>query len=336
MGAVGQSIITANGIKALMDASAVGKLIKPKYFKFSETDYALDPTIENINGWIQKDITLYNTINENTIEFVCDVAPEEAAKYTKTAGLYLDDGTLFMLAKPPFPFPPMLRQTFKIQLVYQNAENLIDFSYLPFYETEQDLAILQNSASIGELALKTSEDIGMLQIAKADYYKFKEATNERLNNLETRANESEANISDLELTLLETNASLGNEILKNGKTKIPSPKQKKEKFIYVSNEGKKLLKKYFSEEKGYSLLSERKNRFHSIALINDVNSYLKIVFPNKNITSHSFRQTLISDLMSKSVNPKVVQTLVGHKNVQTTLGYYKPSEDDLFNALETR
>ena len=163
MGAVGQSIITSSGIKALMDASAVGKLIKPKYFKFSDTDYTLDPTIENISGWIQKDITLYNTINENTIEFVCDVAPEEAVKYTKTAGLYLDDGTLFMLAKPPFPFPPLLRQTFKIQLVYQNAENLIDFSYLPFYETEQDLAILNNAAVFGDEILKNAQEIGLIK-----------------------------------------------------------------------------------------------------------------------------------------------------------------------------
>jgi len=215
MGAVGQSIITANGIKALMDASAVGKLIKPKYFKFSDVDYTLDPIIEDISSWIQKDITLYNTINENTIEFVCDVAPEEAAKYTKIAGLYLEDGTLFMLAKPPFPFPPLLRQTFKIQLVYQNAENLIDFSYLPFYETEQDLAILQNSASIGELALQTSEDIAMLQIAKADYYKFKGEANERLGSLEARTGKSEVRISEIELSLLESNANLGDEILKN-------------------------------------------------------------------------------------------------------------------------
>ena len=215
MGVVGQSIITSSGIKALMDASAVGKLIKPKYFKFSDTDYTLDPTITDINGWIEKDISVYNTINENTVEFTCDVAPEEAAKYTKTAGLYLDDGILFMLAKPPFAFPPMLRQTFKVQLVYQNAENLIDFSYLPFYETEQDLAILQNSASLGELALKTSEDIGMLQIAKADYYKFKGEANERLGSLETRASESEEKINEIELSLLESNANLGDEILKN-------------------------------------------------------------------------------------------------------------------------
>ena len=163
MGAVGQSIITSSGIKAIMDASVVGKLIKPKYFKFSDVDYNLDPTITDIGSWIQKDITLYNTINENTIEFVCDVAPEEAVKYTKMAGLYLDDGTLFMLAKPPFPFPPMLRQTFKIQLVYQNAENLIDFSYLPFYETEQDLAILNNAAVFGDEILNNAKEIGLIK-----------------------------------------------------------------------------------------------------------------------------------------------------------------------------
>ena len=215
MGAVGQSLITVNGIKALMDASVIGKLIKPKYFKFSDVDYKLDPTITDISGWIQKDISVYNTINENTVEFVCDVAPDEALKYTNTAGLYLEDGTLFMLAKPPYPFPPMLRQTFKIQLVYQNAENLIDFSYLPFYETEQDLAILNNAAAIGDLALQTGEDIGMLQIAKADYYKFKEVTNERLNDLESRASKGEKRLNEVELATLNNAASLGNEILKN-------------------------------------------------------------------------------------------------------------------------
>lgn len=162
MAAVGQSIITANGIKALMDASAVGKKVQPKKFVFSEQEIALDPTITSLSGWIERDISLYNVLDGDTIEFVCDVPPEEATHYTKTAGLLLEDGTLFMLAKPPFPFPPMLRQTFKIQLRYQNAEQLVDFHYLPHYETEQDLAILQNAAALGGEILENARKIGLI------------------------------------------------------------------------------------------------------------------------------------------------------------------------------
>jgi len=74
---------------------------------------------------------------------------------------------------------------------------------------------MEVSASLGEMSLKLSEEVGILQIAKADYYKFKGEANERLNNLEIRASESENKISDLELSLLESNANLGDEILKN-------------------------------------------------------------------------------------------------------------------------
>ena len=126
------------------------------------------------------------------------------------------------------------------------------------------------------------------------------------------------------------------ELIETGKTKIIASKQKKEKFIYLSVPDRKLVQKHFNEERGFSLLSERKNKFHSIALINDVNSYLKKVFPNKNITSHSFRQTLITELAHKSINPSTIQHLVGHKDVKTTLGYIKVSEENIFNALETR
>lgn len=213
--AVGQSIITANGIKALADASAVGKLVKPKYFKFSDVDYNLDPTLTDISGWITKDISVYATIDSSTVEFTCDVAPEEATKYTKTAGLYLEDGTLFMLAKPPFSFPPMLRQTFKIQLVYQNAEQLIDFQYVPFYETEQDLNILESATESALRVLGIQEDITLLQTARADYYRFKSVANSTLIEHKTKIAQNEADIKELQLAQLDISAEFGLQILQN-------------------------------------------------------------------------------------------------------------------------
>jgi len=131
--AVGSSIITADGINALANASASGTSVKPKYFKFSNQDLVLDPNLsaEDIVGWRTQDISLYQTIDSKTVEFVCDVEPTEATDYTRVCGLFLEDGTLFMVAKPPYPFPPSLRQTFKIQMMYDNATDLLEFKYIP-------------------------------------------------------------------------------------------------------------------------------------------------------------------------------------------------------------
>ncbi len=162
--AVGQSILTVKGSYALADASSTGKSIKPKFYKVSNQDIPLDPTLTDLTGvWKTADISGYFPINDNTVEFLVDIPPEEATSYGKTFGLYLEDGTLFMIAKPPYPFPPALRQTFKIQLVYEQANNLIDFQYLPFYETEQDLAILSVSTYLGELLQQHRNEIEMLK-----------------------------------------------------------------------------------------------------------------------------------------------------------------------------
>lgn len=164
--AVGQSVIVADGINALANASASGTSVKPKYFKFSNQELVLDPNLSasDIHGWRTQDINLYQTIDDKTVEFVCDVPPTEATEYTRVCGLYLDDGTLFMVAKPPFPFPPQLRQTFKIQMVYANADKLLDFRYIRYSETEQNLALIDTAVSFGINAIQNSEEIAKLKI----------------------------------------------------------------------------------------------------------------------------------------------------------------------------
>ncbi len=163
--ATGQSIITADGINALVQATVSGKQIQPKYFRFSEQDLILNPNLKakDIVAWKTQNINLYSIIDNDTLEFTCDIEPTAATKYTKTCGLYLEDNTLFLVAKPPFAFPPMLRQTFKIQMSYQNATGLVDFKYIPFSETEQSLTILNTQAILGEQLLKNSLEIGLLK-----------------------------------------------------------------------------------------------------------------------------------------------------------------------------
>ncbi|WP_457640476.1 hypothetical protein, partial [Persephonella sp.] len=183
--AVGQSILTVKGSYALADASSTGKSIKPKFYKVSNQDIALDPTLTDLSGvWKQADISGYFPVNDNTVEFLVDIPPEEASSYGKTFGLYLEDGTLFMIAKPPYPFPPALRQTFKIQLVYNNANNLIDFQYIPFYETEQDLAIFDVSMTFGERLQVVRDEIEKLKLARETLFKNDNEFRQRIEVLE--------------------------------------------------------------------------------------------------------------------------------------------------------
>lgn len=163
--AVGSSIVTADGINALANASATGTSVKPKYFKFSNQDLVLDPNLSasDLTGWRTQDINLYQKVDAQTVEFVCDVIPTEAIDYARVCGLYLDDGTLFMVAKPPYPFPPQLRQTFKIQMIYQNIDTLLDFKYLSFDEEEQSLSILDTSISLGLQTMENATQIGLLK-----------------------------------------------------------------------------------------------------------------------------------------------------------------------------
>ena len=183
--AVGQSILTVKGSYALADASQTGKSIKPKFYKVSNQDITLDPTLSDLTGvWKQADISGYFPINDNTVEFLVDIPPEQATGYGKTFGLYLEDGTLFMIAKPPYPFPPQLRQTFKIQLVYNNVNNLVDFQYLPFYKTEQNLAILDVAMTFGERLQVVRNEIEDLKLAKQTLFKNDNEFRQRIETLE--------------------------------------------------------------------------------------------------------------------------------------------------------
>jgi len=185
MGTVGKVILTVQGSYALADAQATGRNIKPKYYKVSNQDIPLEPTLTDISGvWKQNNISGYTPIDNDTVEFVIDIPPEQATDYGKTFGLYLDDGTLFAIAKPPYPFPPHLRQTFRIQIRYSNINQITDFKYIPFYETEQSLSILDLSATFGEKILKLRQEVELLKNAREVLFSNSNELRERIEKLE--------------------------------------------------------------------------------------------------------------------------------------------------------
>jgi len=127
------------------------------------------------------------------------------------------------------------------------------------------------------------------------------------------------------------------EIIETGETVIVTYKTKNERILYFSSKAIKELKKYFSPDEdsnNYIIASwgDAKTRLHEISLINLVNTYMKKVLA-KGFTSHSFRQGLLTEMGSRSINPKIIQHFIGHSDVKTTLRYIKPTATDVKMSL---
>jgi integrase/recombinase XerD len=128
------------------------------------------------------------------------------------------------------------------------------------------------------------------------------------------------------------------QILETNETTIISHKVKEERILYFSDLGKKELSKYFifNNECEHNLVitawGKSKQQLHHISLIQTVNKYIQSVLGDQ-YSSHSFRSGIITDMATKSVNPKIIQSYIGHRNINTTLRYVKPSELDIKNAL---
>jgi len=129
------------------------------------------------------------------------------------------------------------------------------------------------------------------------------------------------------------------ELLSTNKVKVVAHKQKREKLIYLTEFGKKQLSKVFILEANndYIFTSERgKNERLAVnSVIRDVNEYLRRVFPDKKLSSHSFRASLITDLANKNINVKTIAELVSHADTSTTYRYIRPSEQDIMKSLES-
>lgn len=171
---VGTSILTDAGLQALINAHAQGTKVKPKYYKVTDQNISLSPSLTDIpNAWRTADIDGYVQVDENTVEFLIVIPTEAASKYGRTFGLFLEDGTLLLVAKPPYPFPPGLRQTFKVQLYFEKADEVLDFQYIPFDETEQSLAVY-DATTLHDVVAEMQDEINLLHQARLDYYSFKQ------------------------------------------------------------------------------------------------------------------------------------------------------------------
>lgn len=131
------------------------------------------------------------------------------------------------------------------------------------------------------------------------------------------------------------------ELIEEGSSKILLPKTRSERKLFAGDEFKKQLKKLFIITAGTDLhikviskgsSKTRREGIHPLTFIAQVNDVMNSRLGN-GYTSHSFRQGLISEMGAKGINTKIISKFIGHADVKTTMGYIKPTDDDIKGAM---
>lgn len=78
--------------------------------------------------------------------------------------------------------------------------------------------------------------------------------------------------------------------------------------------------------------NNKKCKLNSNSFTKEFNDLLQLVLGNE-YSSHSFRKGLITQMSMRGINPRITQSFIGHKNVTTTLNYYKPTIEDVRECL---
>ncbi len=129
-------------------------------------------------------------------------------------------------------------------------------------------------------------------------------------------------------------------LIENKNVKIDISKTSTQRKLYLTNSFQKELLKLFDfkneldDNKIISKGSDKNKRtsINKIVFIQQVNKTIKEIL-GEGFSSHSFRQGLITEMGSKSINIKIISQFVGHKNVSTTMGYMKPTDEQIFKNL---
>lgn len=121
-------------------------------------------------------------------------------------------------------------------------------------------------------------------------------------------------------------------ILETSELIIVTPKTHRERKLFFSKDAVKAIKRLFDLTQDANLYiigtkGDYTKTPSDITFISTVNQFIQEVLGER-YSSHSFRSGLITE-MSKSVNPKFIQKFIGHSDINTTMRYIKPTDEDL-------
>ena len=130
------------------------------------------------------------------------------------------------------------------------------------------------------------------------------------------------------------------ELLSTGQTKINLSKTNSERKLFATDDFKKQLSKLFelkNEDEENRVITKGSNKskrtgINSTVFIQQINRYIQSIL-GAGYSSHSFRQSLITEMASKSINVKIISQFIGHSDVKTTMHYIKATDNDIMNSL---
>jgi len=125
--------------------------------------------------------------------------------------------------------------------------------------------------------------------------------------------------------------------IKNSELSVFVKKQKIVRHIALSKNSINILKKLVEDEIDTESLfihkrNNKRSHLNHIGFTKDFNILIQLVL-GKEYSTHSFRKGLITEFSKKGINPKITQSFIGHRNVTTTLNYYKPTAEDVRECL---
>jgi len=123
----------------------------------------------------------------------------------------------------------------------------------------------------------------------------------------------------------------------NSELSVFVKKQKIIRHIPLSQKSVNILKRLVKDETdmdGYFIhkRNSKRSNLNTNGFTKEFNDLLQLVL-GKDYSSHSFRKGIITQMSMKGINPKITQTFISHKNISTTLNYYKPTIEDVRECL---
>lgn len=118
---------------------------------------------------------------------------------------------------------------------------------------------------------------------------------------------------------------------KRNMIKIREAKGKKDRYVPLSSKMLSLLRKYYKEykPKDYLFEGQKNDKYSPRSIQNVLKKALNISGIYKNITIHSLRHSFATHLVEQGTDIKIIQELLGHKDIRTTQIYTHISKTKL-------
>lgn len=118
----------------------------------------------------------------------------------------------------------------------------------------------------------------------------------------------------------------------------------RDRMVVFGRRAKKRIKKYIKKERASKGISEylflnnshqaKQHKLDTRTVHRIINNFKPFLTQNKRIAPHMLRHTFATHMMNKGMDVRMIQSLLGHNNINTTENYTHVSMDKLKNTCE--